>query len=1003
MPGCTDVEQARLALASDISLGLNVATFDNLVQLLWERFGDSRTICRAGYRELALESLGRAGGFPKSLPRFAAAVIADLCCQTGVGWRDSARWGSVGQGSAKNATAFSGNAQALAGLVRSYADGLGKNALIEVAEAAHLLAIDMLLPADACVAVHGFLELSPDRLVLLRALACRADVLITLTWEAGHLATQAASPIINELDLHETFINMQNMVFRNSNDHPQGEPSDQSQGFTWELIALEEHLFADPITLPPAALPKSSAIRFSLADGVDLEACAVAAEVAAALADKAAGADSPKEIAIIYRNLPAHRVALEGALKGIGVEARFHCRVGIRETALGDAVLSALSFCLELDRANLLALVCSPFSGIFPTGAQHVERELRKYERPGTERMLGILEKEAPVLGERLVAVISGVSKGHRALAREDILAISALVGYLFSQGFLRGTAQVHALEDAAVYRKIEELLASASEAMATALCLQDIVDGISGLQVVLPGLGNTNAVQVMDAQGMQDRYFDTVIIGGLNAGEFPATPSEALFPGSLADQVLRAFGGTGHQQKDIEFERALFYRAATRARKRLVLSACARDDEGEPTEASAFYTMVAGLFDDDGGMATAYMSCEDEITVDRRVTFLDAPTLDAPDVRARLRAQAMDPQATSGRVEAARGRLRVRRGGKDIPDLRAEASEVSGGDSGNGGGSGSGTDAGAGAGVGVGVGTDAGTDAGHVVSPSQLEAYLACPYRWFYEDVLRPQQLDERFDARREGNRAHHLLSGTYKRLIAEGSLPLAPGSQALALQVLGEVEAELAAREPAERFNPTETYLGSTAAKDWATRILVEDGSQPSQYRPAYIEWEFGRREDPLDLGGGLLLVGRVDRIDIDDRGQAVAIDYKRSGEGSEFGINNMLGTGRIQLLLYLAAVKQGLGLESVAGFYRGLKTPFFRGVSARGAGVFGCALTQGDEVTAEGLDWHISGAIELGRKAAEGMRAGRISPAPINEKACKYCSACDACPYGRYGGAV
>ena len=44
------------------------------------------------------------------------------------------------------------------------------------------------------------------------------------------------------------------------------------------------------------------------------------------------------------------------------------------------------------------------------------------------------------------------------------------------------------------------------------------------------------------------------------------------------------------------------------------------------------------------------------------------------------------------------------------------------------------------------------------MLSPSAIEAYLACPYRWFVERRLRPEPLDECFGAAEKGTFAHGL-----------------------------------------------------------------------------------------------------------------------------------------------------------------------------------------------------------------------------------------------------
>ena len=87
------------------------------------------------------------------------------------------------------------------------------------------------------------------------------------------------------------------------------------------------------------------------------------------------------------------------------------------------------------------------------------------------------------------------------------------------------------------------------------------------------------------------------MILGGLNAGEFPHTPNEDMLPGSAVDDVLRAFGGRGETALGAEFEQYLFYSVVTRAKRRLVLSARSTDDDGEPVAISPFFEVAGDSF----------------------------------------------------------------------------------------------------------------------------------------------------------------------------------------------------------------------------------------------------------------------------------------------------------------------------------------------------------------------------------------------------------------------
>ena len=75
----------------------------------------------------------------------------------------------------------------------------------------------------------------------------------------------------------------------------------------------------------------------------------------------------------------------------------------------------------------------------------------------------------------------------------------------------------------------------------------------------------------------------------------------------------------------------------------------------------------------------------------------------------------------------------------------------------------------------------------------------------------------------------------------------------------------------------------------------------------------WAFGGEY------GGALLVGKVDRIDVDDEGNAVIVDYKGSVKAShQIAGKTIEAPGKVQALMYAQAIKRQLGLNVVGAFY-------------------------------------------------------------------------------------
>ena len=206
-----------------------------------------------------------------------------------------------------------------------------------------------------------------------------------------------------------------------------------------------------------------------------------------------------------------------------------------------------------------------------------------------------------------------------------------------------------------------------------------------------------------------------------MNAGEFPHTPNEDMLPGSAVDDVLRAFGGSGETSLGAEFEQYLFYSVVTRAKKRLVLSARSTDDDGEPATISPFFEVAGDSFRDPDS--------EESMPPHAYRSLSQAPTAEAgAGEREKHRAAALRGERGVGRLDC-RGESR-RWAHPHIDDGRLLES----------------------------------LSQRDVFSASEIEAYLQCPYGWFYSYAVRPRELEREFGAAEEGSYAHELLRRTVR-----------------------------------------------------------------------------------------------------------------------------------------------------------------------------------------------------------------------------------------------
>ena len=224
------------------------------------------------------------------------------------------------------------------------------------------------------------------------------------------------------------------------------------------------------------------------------------------------------------------------------------------------------------------------------------------------------------------------------------------------------------------------------------------------------------------------------------------------------------------------------------------------------------------------------------------------------------------------------------------------------------------------------------------ILSASQIETYLECPYKWFSLRRLRLRDADAGFTGAEMGTFAHRVLEVTRRELLAraveraEGGAALSaaraaaedamqspayrelvaalearaqedpaarlPGSAVADAAALEEARAVLAEEFDAHlshqyqvdrRNHPLpQALVPHTAREEGQLQVLRRDLASLLDYEsgmlagfePRFFEWGFGRGGARVEYAG-VLLTGTIDRIDVDAHGQAVVIDYKHKSD--------------------------------------------------------------------------------------------------------------------------
>ncbi len=130
-------------------------------------------------------------------------------------------------------------------------------------------------------------------------------------------------------------------------------------------------------------------------------------------------------------------------------------------------------------------------------------------------------------------------------------------------------------------------------------------------------------------------------------------------------------------------------------------------------------------------------------------------------------------------------------------------------------------------------------------------------------------------------------------------------------------------------------------------------------------------------FELGDGVRMRGRIDRVDIGPQGEAVVIDYKAREAPPR---DKWIAERKIQVALYMQAVQQLLGLHVVGGLYQPLAGKDLR---ARGAlledhdAAGDCVRT--DRVEPEELEELLAEALAAARAAAAEAARGALQARP------------------------
>lgn len=196
------------------------------------------------------------------------------------------------------------------------------------------------------------------------------------------------------------------------------------------------------------------------------------------------------------------------------------------------------------------------------------------------------------------------------------------------------------------------------------------------------------------------------------------------------------------------------------------------------------------------------------------------------------------------------------------------------------------------------------------IISPSKLENFAECPFKFFVENMLRPEpRLVQKVEFYDLGN-IYHKAVEEFTNEITENKIAIEDLKKEEVIiiaekcteKVLLEKSSELTALEANERNRYMKEKILRLVNR--AALTIVEQLKRGS-FRPRYTELKTGKMME-LDGVKGVYVAGRVDRLDVlekDGLSYINVIDYKSSQK--DIDLSDMAQGLQLQLLIYMSSL--------------------------------------------------------------------------------------------------
>ena len=333
------------------------------------------------------------------------------------------------------------------------------------------------------------------------------------------------------------------------------------------------------------------------------------------------------------------------------------------------------------------------------------------------------------------------------------------------------------------------------------------------------------------------------------------------------------------------------------------------------------------------------------------------------------------------------------------------------------------------------------------LLSASQIETYLECPYKWFTQRRIKISQVDTDFAPMQIGTFIHRVLELTHATLLAEAlGCDVADVDSVVESALLQDIPGS---RITSDNLDHAKQVLDSCFAQVWDEQfnninrassneliphsiqerkqvenirenlknLLEFEASHFIGYQPRFFELRFGREENVVEYAGAQF-TGSIDRVDVNAHGQALIIDYKHKATkdlkaySAKLSLDSELSKEvlprHVQSAIYAQIMRKQLTkykLEPVAAIYLGTKEqkdkPSFAlaGVATEAATEHIWNMNPEDKKlrdqavmvvsqnSAEFADYLDAWESLIAQKV-QAMLSGDVRANPCDKDACKYC---------------